>query len=111
MNYEELKMLQSYPLELKIAKSKQRIIEFVSQLGIDNVYVSFSGGKDSTVLLHLVRSIYPEVEGVFSNTGLEFPELVQFAKSKENITEVRPAKSFRQVIFEEGYPIISKKNC
>lgn len=111
MNLEELRLLQNYPLDIKIAKSKQRIREFVQHFGIDGVYVSFSGGKDSTVLLHLVRSIYPEVEAVFSNTGLEFPELVEFVKTKENVTMVRPKKSFKQVLEQEGYPLISKKTA
>lgn len=109
MNKQELQMLQALPLDLKIAKSKLRIEEFVRWFGSDKVYISFSGGKDSTVLLHLVRSLYPDIPAVFSNTGLEFPELVKFAKSKENVIEVRPEKTFRQVLQEHGYPVISKK--
>ena len=46
-----------------------------------NVYVSFSGGRDSTVLLHLVRTMFPEVPGVFVNTGLEYPEIVALVES------------------------------
>ena len=109
MLLEELRLMQNYPLWIKVEKSKQRIIEFVEYIGEDRVYISFSGGKDSTVLLYLVRSIYPNVEAVFSNTGLEYPELVDFVKSKENVTMVRPKKSFKQVIEDEGYPIVSKK--
>lgn len=109
MKKEELQILQSYPLDLKIEKSKLRIQEFISQLGEENVYISFSGGKDSTVLLHLVRNIYPNLEAVFSNTGLEYPELVEFVKSKNNVTIVRPKKSFKKVLEEEGYPVVSKK--
>lgn len=48
--HKELVMLQSLPLELKVEKSKARIREWVNYWGKDNVYVSFSGGKDSTVL-------------------------------------------------------------
>ena len=109
MNINELRLMQNYPLELKIAKTKQRIREWVDEFGIDGVYVAFSGGKDSTVLLHIVRELYPNIEGVFANTGNEFPEIVQFVRKQDNIKWVRPRKSFTKVLKEEGYPIISKK--
>ena len=109
MNINELRLLQNYPLELKIAKTEQRIREWVSEYGVDGVYVAFSGGKDSTVLLHIVRSLYPNIEGVFANTGNEFPEIVKFVRKQENIKWVKPRKSFTKVLKEEGYPVISKK--
>lgn len=109
MTKNELVMLQSLPLDVKILKSKQRIREYVDRFGVDGVYISFSGGKDSTVLLDLVRSEYPQIEAVFSNTGLEFPEVVEFAKSFDNVTMVRPKRNFKNVIETEGYPIVSKK--
>ena len=72
-------------------------------------YVSFSGGKDSTVLLHIVRGMYPDIEAVFVNTGLEYPSIGLFARSKENVTTIRPEMSFREVLLKYGYPIISKE--
>ena len=110
MDINELRTIQNYPLELKIAKTKLRIQEWVDTYGIEGVYVAFSGGKDSTVLLHIVREMYPNVEGVFANTGNEFPEIVQFVRKQKNITWVKPRKSFARVIKEEGYPVVSKKN-
>ena len=106
---EMLRQMQSLPLDLKISLTKSRIREWVRRFGENGVYISFSGGKDSTVLLHLVREMYPNVEAVFCNTGLEFPEIQQFAKSFENVTVIRPEKSFIDVIKEYGYPMISKE--
>lgn len=109
MNIDELRLMQNYPLELKVMKTKQRIREWVSEFGVDGVYVAFSGGKDSTVLLHIVRELYPDVEGVFANTGNEFPEIIEFVRKQKKIKWVKPRKSFAKIIKEDGYPIISKK--
>ena len=112
MTENELKMLQNYPLWMKVEKTKARIREWYENYN-GEVYVSFSGGKDSTVLLDIVRKMYPDVEAVFSDTGLEFPEIRTFVKSKENVTIIKPDKTFKQVITEKGYPIVSKSvsNC
>ena len=74
-----------------------------------NVCVSFSGGKDSTVLLHIARQIYPSIPAVFSNTGLEYPEIQKFVKSFDNVDIVTPSMNFGQVISTYGYPIIGKE--
>lgn len=108
MTNDDLKMLQNLPLDLKIAKSKLRIQEWYNHWG-GQVYISFSGGKDSTVLKHLVESIYPNVISVFCDTGLEYPEIKDFVKSQRNVTIIRPKMSFNKVIKEYGYPVISKE--
>lgn len=106
---QQLKDLQKASLFEKIILTKQRIREWVSHFGEDGVYVSFSGGKDSTVLLHLVREDFPDVEAVFVNTGLEYPEIQRFVKSFDNVTILRPKMSFIEVIKKYGYPIVSKE--
>lgn len=105
----DLIQMQSCPLEVKILMTQRRIREWVQEFGVDGVYVSFSGGKDSTVLLHLVRDLYPDVEAVFVNTGLEYPEVREFAKSFDNVRVVYPKMSFVEVIQKYGYPFISKE--
>lgn len=78
-------------------------------MGGGDVFISFSGGKDSTVLLDIARRIYPDIEAVFSDTGLEYPEIKEFVKTFPNVAIVRPKYSFKQILTKYGYPIISKE--
>lgn len=105
---DDLKQMQALPLNLKIRLTQSRIRTWVNEFGSDGVYVSFSGGKDSTVLLHIVRQMYPEVEAVFCDTGLEYPEIREFVKTFDNVTWLKPKMNFRKVIETYGYPFISK---
>ena len=108
MTNDQLKQLQALPLNIKIRKTEQRIREWYEHWE-GNVYVSFSGGKDSTVLLDIVRHLYPNVPAVFSDTGLEYPEIKEFVKTFPNVTIVRPKHSFKEILTKYGYPIISKE--
>lgn len=105
---EELKALQELPLSRKILITQTRIMEWYMKFK-GQVYVSFSGGKDSTVLLDIARKIYPDIEAVFVNTGLEYPEIQQFVKTFDNVTILRPKTRFDEVIRKYGYPFISKE--
>lgn len=103
-----LAKLQKLPLDDKILYSKVKIKEFyIAMKG--KTYIAFSGGKDSTVLLHLVRSIYPDTPAVFMDTGLEFPEIREHVKTVNNVTWLKPEMSFKKVIEEKGYPVIGKE--
>lgn len=104
-----LKMRQAMPLEDKIRFSKRRIQEWIDYYGVNGCYISFSGGKDSTVLLDIVRSIEPNIEAVYVDTGLEYPEIKEFVKTFDNITILRPKMMFNKVIEEYGFPIITKE--
>lgn len=83
---EKLKELQALSLADKIVISKLRITEFYEHYD-GNIVVSFSGGgKDSTALLYLVRTLYPDVKGVYCDTGLEYPEVKEHVKKQDNIS-------------------------
>lgn len=105
---ERLKELQALPLERKVGFTAARITEWYNHYN-GKVYVSFSGGKDSTVLLHIARTLFPDIKAVFVDTGLEYPEIKEFVKTFDNVDIIRPKKSFLQVIEEYGYPVISKE--
>ena len=104
----DLQQMQSLPLSAKILMTKQRIKNWYDYFN-GQVYVSFSGGKDSTVLLNIARELYPDIEAVFVNTGLEYPEIQKFVKTFSNVTVLRPKLRFDEVITKYGYPIISKE--
>lgn len=104
-----LKLRQSMPLKDKIRFTQRRVNEWIDHFGVNGCYVSFSGGKDSTVLLHLIREMYPNIEAVFVDTGLEYPEIRKFVKTFDNVTILRPKMRFDKVIEEYGYPIVSKE--
>lgn len=105
---EDLKIMQGWSLERKIQVTQTRIIEWYEKWN-GKVYISFSGGKDSTVLLDLARRIYPDVEAVYIDTGLEYPEIREFVKTFENVVWLKPEMNFRKVIEKYGYPLISKE--
>ena len=106
-------------LDKRITDACHRIEELYYETD-GKCYVSFSGGKDSTVLLALIKmceEIYtiPEnsIPAVFSNTGIELGITVDFVKwVKENyysnVVVIRPEKSFDWVIKNEGKPLKSK---
>ena len=105
---ERLKELQALPLERKIQITTARIIEWYNYWD-GNVCIAFSGGKDSTVLLHLVRTLFPDVPAVFSNTGLEYLEIQHFVNTFDNVTVIHPEIRFDEVVSTYGYPLISKE--
>ena len=104
----DLKQMQSLPLDIKIEMTKRRIKKWYEAFD-GNVYVSFSGGKDSTVLLHIARQMYPDIPAVFVDTGLEYPEIRDFVKSIADVTWLKSEMNFRKVIETYGYPLASKE--
>ena len=71
--------------------------------------VSFSGGKDSTVLLHIARQLYHDIPAVFSNTGLEYFAIQKFVKTWDKVKTVTPKMRFDEVMTTYGYPLIGKE--
>lgn len=116
-NNGDLQQMQSLPLEAKILMTQRRIRDWVDYWHGD-VHVSFSGGKDSTVLKHIVDGMYDDIPAVFVNTGLEYPEIQKFVRDvkagkfscfNSDVEIVRPEMRFDEVIKKHGYPVISKR--
>ena len=104
----ELQQKKSLPLDAKILMTKRRLKQWHIQYN-GNVYLAFSGGKDSTVLKDILQDIFPDVPAVFCNTGLEYPEVKKFAMSQNNVKVITPKMMFKEVISRYGYPVISKE--
>lgn len=94
-----------------MAEPKLKESEYIASAIPGQVYVSFSGGKDSTVLKHIVDQMYEDVPSLFVNTGLEYPEIQKFAMSQKNVVTVRPEMRFDEVLKKHGYPVLSKENA
>ncbi|MFX0132255.1 MAG: phosphoadenosine phosphosulfate reductase family protein [Candidatus Hodarchaeota archaeon] len=103
----QLEQRLSLPLDIKIKLSQERIRSFYNSLN-GNVYVSIDG-KDSNVLLHLVRSIFPNVKAMHVLTGVGFKANTEQLKQLSNIEFMRPKKSFFQVIREGNLPFPTKQ--
>lgn len=120
---DELKEFQSESLEEKFQRSLAKVGEWYLRWE-NEVYVSFSGGKDSTVLADICARwcsiIGTRLHLVFINTGLEYPEIQKFVNEfaqwlrNEHEIEVtldiiRPKMRFDEVIKKYGYPLIYKE--
>ena len=107
----DLYQMQSLPLSAKISMTARRINEWVNEFGEDGVYLSFSGGKDSTVLGHIIREVcgYKNIPFVFVDVPTQYPELKQFAMTFDNLVILKPKISFAQVCEQYGFPMFSKE--
>ena len=100
--------------EFLLEDRKAKIQSVMRQYGEENFYISFSGGKDSTVLHHLVDEALPgnKIPRVYSNTGIEYNEVVKFvrglAEEDSRIQIIEPRVPIRKMLEEEGYPFKSK---
>lgn len=111
MDSKEVRERLNWSLEQKIDHSVGVVEDFIARTGREP-FVSFSGGKDSTVLLDLVRRfIRQDIKAVFCNTGNEYPETIRFVRDTENVVIIRPKKTIKQVIESYGFPLVSKEQA
>ena len=102
-------------LKYKVKQAKE-ILKTANEIFSDRLVVAFSGGKDSLVALHLALSINHEIEVVFNNTTVEFPETVYYVKRLANdwglnLHITTPKASFFQTLREKGWATHKDRWC
>ena len=106
----DLYQMQSLPLQSKIRMTERRIEGWIDEFGEEGVYISFSGGKDSTVLMDIIRNkMGCNIPAMFVDVPTQYPELKEFAKTWDNLDIIRPNISFMEVCDKYGFPLISKE--
>ena len=105
----ELEPLVNMPFPGKLAITGVIIQRNLRELGKDCV-VTFSGGKDSQLVTWLVTKHNPDIPVVFNNTGVEYPETVDFVRSFArtwhlNLIEVSPDITFWECVRRWGFPV------
>ena len=82
----------------------------------NNAYLSFSGGKDSTILHYLLDKALPNnrIPRVFIDTGIEYTKIREFvmglAKNDDRFIIIKPSKNVKQTLEKYGYPFKSKQH-
>lgn len=104
-------------LDLKLTNAQHRIEQLYNDTN-GNCYLSFSGGKDSTVILAIIKMCQDlgtigDIKAVFCNTGIELQattDFVNWVKDNwySNIEIIRSKVSFDWVIKNKGKPMKSK---
>lgn len=83
---------------------------------LNKAYLSFSGGKDSTILHYLLDIALPEnkIPRVFIDTGIEYKMIVDFIKqmqkNDERIIIIKPSNNIKTMLEQYGYPFKSKQH-
>lgn len=94
-----------------------KIQSIVKKYGGENFYISFSGGKDSTVVSALVDIALPnnKIPRVYANTGIEYNMVRDFVfdmkKKDDRVIVIKPSVPIKEMLEREGYPFKSKQHA
>lgn len=114
MNAVELNKALNWTWQQKVDHSLAVIDNFLSSTN-NMAFVSFSGGKDSSVLLDIVRILKKDVKAVFFNTGMEYPSIVKHVRSMMqqgyNIDFINPSVKAKEIWAHYGFPLVSKEQA
>lgn len=92
------------------------IKDTINKYGEENFYLSFSGGKDSTIVHYLLDQALPgnKIPRVFINTGIEYQMIVDFVKGlavkDDRFIILQPTQAIKPMLEKYGYPFKSKQH-
>lgn len=101
----ELTKYMKYSLEDKVKLSLELIDSFCEEYPTSEMYISSSFGKDSIVMIDLVRKNHPEIPIVYIDTGIEPDSCVELSEIYDNVITLYPKKDIVQITKEYGYMI------
>lgn len=102
--------------EFILEDRKMKVRSLIEEYGEENCYISYSGGKDSTVVSKIADLALPgnKIPRVYKDTGIEYPQMRKFVKSlceKDNrFIYLKPSRNIRRTLNEIGYPFKSKQH-
>lgn len=101
ISFKEIHSQQKFSLDFKIVTARLAIQE-AFKVCKSRSAIAFSGGKDSAVLMHIIKKYFPEEFAntaiIFGNTGNEYPESLKFARELgkewggDNFYEAKPGR-------------------
>lgn len=103
-----MSILNNLSLEDKIKLTYQVIIDWYEN-NYGRVFVAFSGSYQSSVLLYLVRKLYPDIPAVFVHSELDYPEKYQLASKSKNMIILPTKMKYREVIEKKGYQVVTRE--
>lgn len=104
-------MAQRIKLASRHPTASMKAEEVIAEALKHKVYVAWSGGRCSTIALHLTLQQDPSIPVVFNNTGIEYPETVKYCRDMAekwnlNYNELKPVMTFWEIVKVYGFPQI-----
>ena len=95
----------------RLQKKVDRAVKLIrSAVGDDVVEVSYSGGKDSDVILELAKLAGVKYRAIYKNTTIDPPHTIAHAKEK-GAEIIRPKHTFFELIKKNGFPTSRARFC
>ena len=94
----------------ELQKKVDRAIRLIKSAAGGQIEVSFSGGKDSDVILELVRMSGVNYRAIYKNTTIDPPGTIAHCKAK-GVEIMPPTITFFDLIKKKGYPTRRARFC